>query len=77
MLTCRCGNYISLLEVMGAEDLAMRNLMEGVELLIFTSKVLCLDCQSKILLLHSYSIQLQINSGCTKSFHVHDKSFRS
>ncbi|KAL3528462.1 hypothetical protein ACH5RR_007784 [Cinchona calisaya] len=43
--TRRCKNYISLLEVMGAEDLAMRSLMDGVELLIFTSKVLRLDCQ--------------------------------
>nr|XP_027125320.1 uncharacterized protein LOC113741872 isoform X2 [Coffea arabica] len=41
----RCESYFSLLEAMEAGDLALRNLMDGVELLIFTSKVLSLDCQ--------------------------------
>lgn len=41
-------NYVILLELMEAEDLAMRARIDGMELLIFTSKHLSSECQSKI-----------------------------
>ncbi|KAL0364718.1 UNVERIFIED_CONTAM: hypothetical protein Sangu_0569400 [Sesamum angustifolium] len=41
----RSDDYISLLETISVENLALRKQFDGVELLVFTSKLLPVDCQ--------------------------------
>lgn len=44
--TCqRCKSYTLLLECIGEQDMVLRNYRDGLELLVFTSKILQIDCQ--------------------------------
>lgn len=44
---CRSKKYISLMEHLSEEELVMRSFIDGVELLVFTSKVLHEDSCSE------------------------------
>lgn len=49
MLDCRSAPYICLLEFIEKQDLVMRSYVDGVELLVFTSKLLQANSQSNTL----------------------------
>ena len=46
-LDCRSGSYVVLLEFIETQDLMMRTYIDGVELFVFTSKLLSAYAQSK------------------------------
>lgn len=48
ILHCRSASYICLLEFIAKQDLVMRSYVDGVELLVFTSKLLEANSQSNL-----------------------------